>query len=423
MLFGKLHVGVWIFVEGKVLGAGDEGLPAAEQLFDPDPAHPWNQLHRVFYVREMAKGRTYFHDGPDAPFGREGPFLVEGGSHAKAIETLDAFLKAKDDERIQDSLKRALLQRDLWHVFDKLAERSVLAPDDPIKDKQAQRRAVQKRLAQVMRRLEQPAAQLRALPDNYAVAIKSGTFPAKFNPKRPEQPYLPEDLRLDGTGDWVLISRWYPQSTGLAAPRHADFVAGKAVVVSLLRLPGGRKPTEDFVARLPHRRDDGKQDELPELPNGSQVALVRRMLLVDDRGTLQATPVTEDVQIRIFPKGKEQRFFEFILDRAGLLSGHGGLRAIGPDEADYFGFGAGHDQFDPFSEEKPRPERPALSRCIGCHNAEKLWAVNTFGFGLTVGYQGGLTTDFAAQVGHTVKLKEKSYSWGLLHGLRETTPP
>lgn len=401
-------------------GAEAIGIAGGQGLFDPEAGHPWDRLHRFFYVREVANGQTYAHHGPDAPFGREGTFLVEGPSHTKALEALDIFLKARDDERVDDPLKRALLQRDLWYVFDKLAEPppANAEPDrDPIADRQPQRRAVQKRLAQVMRRLEQPAARLRALPDNYAIAVKSGTFPSAFDPRHPDRPYLPPDLRPDGGGDWILIS---PQSTWLAAPRHAQFAGGRSVFLPLLRLPDGRKQAEEYLTRMPADRDQGFE----QLPDGSQVALVRRMLLVDDTGGLQATPVTESVQLRIFPKGAEQRSFEFTLDRAGLLSGRGGLRAVGADEGEYFGFDAGpNNQFDPFGGERAPEPNGILSRCIGCHRGEKLFGIITLGFGLIRGYQGADQTDLATQVRHTKGIKKNGFSWGLLQGLRETTPP
>jgi hypothetical protein len=407
---------------GSAVPKGGEARDSmTEKLFDADPAHPWNRLHQLFYVRQVAKGRTYTHHGPDAPFGRHGPFLIEGPSHARVLKALDAFLRGKDDERIEDPLKRAMLQRDLWYVFDKLAETPSFGwNDDPIEDKQSQRRAVQKRLAQVMRHLEQSATRLKALPDNYAVAVESGAFPTKFDPKNPKISYLPADLRVDGKGDWVLVSR--PdrgRGTGLAAPAHAKFVEGKAIFLSFLRLPGGRKATENYIARLPSPPCPDK--DFPPLPDGTQMALVRRMLLPDDLGRLQATPVTENVQFRIFPKNDEQHFFEFTLDRAGLLSGRGGLRPVGPDDGDYFGFGGGYGRGDPFAgKELPQP-RPILLDCKGCHMPKALFSINTFGFNLIEGYQGAARTDFVAQLRDTVDLK-KSYSWGLLQGLRETTP-
>src|SRR5262249_8610948 len=55
-----------------------KGAPPGEAVFDPDPDRPWNRLHRLFFLLEMGEGRTYAHDGLEAPFGREGTFLVEG---------------------------------------------------------------------------------------------------------------------------------------------------------------------------------------------------------------------------------------------------------------------------------------------------------------------------------------------------------
>jgi hypothetical protein len=391
--------------------------PAAYAMFDADPMHSWNQLHRQFYVRPMGKGQTYIHRGPDAPFGREGKFLIVDPSHTQALAALDAFLKARDDERVKEPLKRALLQRDLWCVFDKLAEPSPFHATDPAQDRIPQRRAVQKRLALVMRRLEQPAAQLRAIPDNYAVAVKSRAFPTAYDPKHPEQPYLPADLRVEGKGEWVPISA---RADRLAAPMHARFVDGRSVFLPFLRLPGGRKATQDYIATMPVNNDKG----FVQLPIGAEVALVRRMILMDDQGELHVTPITENVQIRIFPKGEDQLFFEFSLDRAGLLAGQGGLRAIGPDDSEFFGFGDYlGNQIDPFSRDQvPKPGR-VLADCIACHKADKLFSLNTFGFGMTVGYHGAATTDLATQARLVTKGKTASFSWGLLRGMRETPPP
>jgi hypothetical protein len=410
--------------------AKDAKDKVAEKLFDPDPNHPWNRLHRFFYVRALAKGGAYAYDGPDAPLGRRGSepdtFLIAGESHDRAIRLLSDFLKAKDDEHVNDPLERALLQRDLWYVFDGLMEQLYWYPDSAeavAKGKRPQRRAVQKRLAQLMRRLEQPAARLQGLPDNYALAVKSGAFPTTFDPKRPQQPYLPGDLRLDGKSDWVAIRS---RSTAFSAPEHAKFLQGKSVVLSLLRLPGGRKETEDYLAGLPNERVQGFVD----LPAGSQVALVRRMLLPDDKGGLQATPVTESVQVRIFPAHAEPSVFEFTLDRGGLLSGRGGLRALTAEDIDYFGFGDFGESGEPLRprDGRERAPRHLLLNCRSCHGSrddrcDRLFSINTlFPGGQSSQYEGAARTDLAAQVSLTVRHKTESVSWGLLQGLRETTP-
>lgn len=399
---------------------------AEEKLFDADPEHPWNRLHQVFYVRPVPRGGVYVHRGLDAPpLGAHGSYALEGVAYEKAIRALDTFLNNKDDERVRDPLKRALLQRDLWYVFDTLAEPALyLYPEHPRDShddpKQRQRRALQKRLGQVIHRLEQPAKQLAALPDNYSLAFKSKAFATAFDPKHPQQPYLPADLRLDGHGDWVAISRSHPNGSTLAAPHHQLVTQHRAVFLAFLRLPGGRKPTEAYLASLPPF-DERHQEKFPALPDGSQVAFVRRMLLIDDHGMLQATPITESVQLRVFPKGKEQHVVELTLDRAALLSGCSGLRAVGPTEVAYFGFGVNEarELFD--KELKPKPE-VILSNCVRCHAIPKLFSIHTFGFQDHTWYAGAAETDFAAQVRHTKYRKMRSYSWGLLQGLRESTP-
>jgi len=57
----------------------------------------------------------------------------------------------------------------------------------------------------------------------------------------------------------------------------------------------------------------------PVLTIGSDVALVRRMLLIDDQGDLVLSALVETVQIRHF--NPEQNFHEFELSRMRLLKG------------------------------------------------------------------------------------------------------
>jgi len=377
---------------------------SGEKLFDADPAHPWNRLHSFFYGSSMPGADFCIHRRPDE---YHKPSWLEGASHEKAIRILDDFLKAKDDERIKKPLPRALLQGDLWYVFDKLEEEPSFGEETPFQEIR-RRRAIQKRLALVMRRLEQPAARLQALPDNYAVAIRGGKFPTKFDPEHPQRAYLPADFRLDGKGDWVSVRSWREvlpapknlrsgrATTSLSAPTHYHSAGGKSVFLTLLRLPGSRKDTENYLASFPDRGDQKKG--FRPLPAGSQVALVRRMLLPDDRGNLQATSVTESVQLRIFPRRGEQYVFEFGSDPAGLLSSRGGLWAI--------------------------EDKSVLANCKVCHKVERdgLNSITTFGFGLTVGYQGVAQTRWNEQAEISKILKKQSYSWGLLQGLREMTP-
>lgn len=361
---------------------------AAETLFDPDPAHPWNRLHQVLYVPVSEKSEGVDCGGAES-LHRE-PVLLQNATFDKVVRMLDSFLQAKADERVKDPVKRALLQRDLWYVFDMLGETPFPGARGMFEEPTPQRRALQKRLAQLMRRLEQPASRLKTLPDNYGITVKKGTYPAKFDAEHPERPYLPADLRLDDKSDWVIIRA---ASTTTSAPQHHRLVEGKSIFLTLLRLPGTRKKTEDYLANMPS--DNDREKSFLPLPDGSQVALVRQMLLPDDKGELRPTPVIEDVRLRIFSKRREQHAYEFTLDRGGLLSGRSALWARGGDELG----------------------------CKACHKPEDgVFSLSTLGFNRTQGYHGAARTNLTEQVDGAVKLKKQTYSWGLLQGLRETTP-
>ena len=100
-------------------------------LYDPDPNHLWNRLHQALHVRltdlgnpekeqPLLPGDQSYHAleldaflWPD-----RSTYLRFGEPHKTALAVLDEFL-AKDGEKlIQEPVKRAFLQRDLWAVFD-----------------------------------------------------------------------------------------------------------------------------------------------------------------------------------------------------------------------------------------------------------------------------------------------------------------
>src|SRR5262249_16822410 len=209
-----------------------------------------------------------------------------------AVPMLDELLKTDFDRSLADPLKRALLQRDLWYAFDTFARPpDADAETDPAaKAEYLKRRSILKRLALILKRLAQPACVLASLPDNYKKTIELGIYPTQFDVRHPERPYLPDDLRLDGKGDWGLIGS---QSGRLAAPEHARFVEGKSLFIPMLRLPGGRKETERFLAAMPGELGIPMGPKFRQFPDGAEVALIRRMLLPGQNETLQLTPIVE----------------------------------------------------------------------------------------------------------------------------------
>src|SRR5271170_1713614 len=78
-----------------------------------------------------------------------------------------------------------------------------------------------------------------------------------------------------------------------------------------LRLPAGRAATFDYLRALweipqpwiprPDEPDQAVENpHLPQFPAGTEVALVRQMMLFDNRGNLESTSITESVQMRVY---------------------------------------------------------------------------------------------------------------------------
>jgi hypothetical protein len=150
--------------------------------------------------------------------------------------------------------------------------------------------------------------------------------------------------------------------------------------------------------------------KLPPIPVGTEVALVRRALLIASPNTLTATALAESVQLRIYRKVPEmtaqtviaaldndtsaneraqswQFFHEFQLSRSRLFAGRaGGLRAIGPDELDF------HTPFslsyhDEFENRESGPRNRSFSDrsqgltkkvCFACHSLPGVCSFNSY---------------------------------------------
>jgi hypothetical protein len=351
---------------------------------------------------------------------RGGTFLLEGEPHRRAIALLDQFLARPGDPPIDDPLKRLFFQRDLWAAFDYAA----WIPDEWVFHSRYEPAAValRNRLATAVGRLALRDRAVAALPDNYALAVKSKQYPAAHDPEHPERPFLPADL-FDPTGPWV---RFHETTEEPMARRHFDGAGGRAVHVIYLRLPGGRTVTEQYLKEL-------NRDSVKQFPSGTMVAMVRRALAVNGSAKVCVTPVTELVQVRVYrripadPRAHlrgdvgEQDVYEFVLDRTKLFAGQHGLRAVGPkDPAEpFFERDEGADPFE--RTRRPlAPTMPQLKTCIECHQAPGVHSVLSMERGLR-GRDGEAfrTYDWDVEMGYTVAAKVKRFNWGLLQGLLE----
>ncbi len=391
---------------GVVLGtifwtAAGRALPrSAAAIYDPNPDHLWNRLHATFFVRDDFAAAQRLPDALDPPLWYHTSYLLSNPSHQRALRILDEFLKAQGANLIRDPIKRAILQRDLWAVFDWSVERRPEQATDAAYE--PEKRELETRLAEVLRRIALSPEELAALPDNYAQAVASGEFAREYDPAHVDRAFLPPDL-FEPHGPWVEL-----EDPGNPEPvnfQHFSDHSARSSFLVFLRLPGGRMATFDYLRVLwdfpgpwvlkpaigLHPRV--LNPDAPQFPVGTEVALVRQLTLFDNQGRMVNSPITESVQIRVYreirsserppalhPSAERsgQDFYEIELSRPGLFAGKsGGLRAVRQDEEQFPTFGS-------FGPDTGRPEQyvtldrlgPALDRCAMCHQGPGIYSLN-----------------------------------------------
>jgi len=214
----------------------DEGS-SAPSIFDPNPKHIWNRLYEALFIREDQSGVTYGADTLDPLLWRETKHLLSGSSYQHALNILDEFLRAHGENQIRDPVRKAMLQRELWAVFD------WSVPSDG--DHAAERRELQIRLAEVLRRLALTANEIKSLPDNYAQAVASGAFATEYDLRDRDRGFLPPDL-FQPRGPWVCIKG----DLKPVAENHVVEVSGRSRFFVFVRLPQGRQATLDYFQSL-----------------------------------------------------------------------------------------------------------------------------------------------------------------------------
>lgn len=393
----------FLFAGGNCLA---EASSLSRAVYDSDPNHLWNRVYGALFVRTGPDGKEYGHDRLEPLLWRESKHLRTGPSVEKAVAVLEEFIRGKGESLVDDRLKRAMLQRDLWQVASWLADQ----PEDTSKPLTAL-------LARAMQRLALSRDQIAALPDNYALAVASGNFAGNFDPDKSDQAYLPPDL-FKRDGPWICVGR----TDGRTAPLHlqqANPFANSAFLV-FLKLPGGREASLAFLKGLTAQKKpmflhDGPDvagrsrtprlhAELPQLPAGTELALVRRALLVDADSQIVASPLTESVQLRFYRSvppsipatpdelrstRDELAAFDIQLGRRGLFANSaGGLSDMSLSRDFKTGF-ASHT-WDEFEREEAAggTSRPFLERaqpflnnrqsCYGCHTSSTIYATMSF---------------------------------------------
>jgi hypothetical protein len=369
--------------------------PPRVRLYHDNPEHLWNRLHASLFVRVAADGREYGTDRGDPLLWIGSKYLLQGASHDQTVRLLKEFVDTHGEKLIGDPLKRAILQRDLWMVFDWLEGVHTNFVEPFLSPEVVEQGAAELRgmLATVIARLALRPEQIRTLSDNYSAAALTAA--------------VPPDMFVSG-GPWVLVGR----PDGPVAAQHVrDAGSGKnSVFLVLMRLPGGRAVTLKYVERLqtfngPMWVGTGYPNpDLPQFPVGTQVALVRRALVIDAAGHLAPTKLTEQVQLRVYREIRRmtaqefddahridenmfaragQDFDEFTLSRQALFAGRsGGLVPLSASDRFFLTFSAqGVDEFEIGGEVRRQvglePAR-ATRLCKDCHGAPGVYSFNSY---------------------------------------------
>ena len=226
------------------------------------------------------------------------PYFDPISDPGRLNSVLDEFLRTHGKTHSPGNLQRAPLLNDASAAFDVMAT----GEDRPLRRK----------LARVIGQLRMPTAAIASLPDNYGEALKSEKFAKDLDPQHPEIAFLPPDL-FDSNGSWVQIGG---SDGGLVAPMHVENMSGRSVFRVFIRCPGGRKATLSYLQTLNLYRTPWElkpaeiatrypthesvrwdpfqlNTETPQFPDGTIVALVRQMMVINDRFEPELTPITQ----------------------------------------------------------------------------------------------------------------------------------
>jgi hypothetical protein len=442
---------------GAAPTGGEAGTRRGGGLFHADRDHVWNRLHRALVIRTAPDDREFGEQELDPlvwPSTRG--HLLAGPSFDRAIALLDEFLNEQAHEGVTDPVKRAVLQHDLWGVFDWLA-RAPAPTDDGGQEQAHRRRQLRLRVSAIVLRVALTPEAIDGLPDTYTDAVESAGFAREYSPSEPERSFLPVGL-FDPEGPWIQMVLAAAGRIGL---NHETSMGGRSEFLVLVRHPEGRPAGLDHIARWNawagyeaqvRRNQSGiflprpavePEHPRPILPEGTQIALVRRMMAIDTAGRIRPTRLVESVQLRVIdpeavlepPLSVGQRFFMFKLDRRALLDGASGpLRAVTHDERGFeFGPIQGVTTGDPFewlqqmegeagAADRSLPPHRTLSTCRSCHQNADLLSLGTGGFSLlgaprpeTLSVQ--VVPNGAAAA--TAGWKETQYNYAFLRGLME----
>ncbi|MCC9609677.1 cytochrome-c peroxidase [Blastopirellula sp. JC732] len=309
------------------VGHSLEGLPASEQsqaVYHADVNHSLNRLHHLLFVdqlvpeevqtqlpgemqsagvtpQELYQGKWYFgkRAGTDADlkyFGgdvRVSPVRQFSTEERAELVKLLAELSSPErrEELIASPLQQLLVQWDVMSVWWQLEK----ANSDDLQLLTA--------MASAIRSLALGRDEIEQLPSGFA------QLQSQFENSAPiatSKPFLPDDFDPSAATDsspWLEIGRKSSALFQAERTLHASHVYYNF---------GGRNETKDLLAAI-----QAGDDVSPNPPGTIQTALVQTLVVVDDQLRPIATPVIDDIRIRMSNPSTDQNALDASSSRDG----------------------------------------------------------------------------------------------------------
>jgi hypothetical protein len=323
----------------KVFAAGDDRLTVSDVIVRR--IESGDRAIDPLYSSWVWMGSTLFDMSP-AGYWR----ILEVPQFARFTAALTAV---RDSAHQRPALARALMQADLWAVYDLLfVTRSSLGRGrDQRQQAEARRRRAEDLLgllADAIRALSLTRNEIADLPDTYAAALHRHRLPDLFNP----------------LSRWIEV-RWFPERMHERAINDR-----RAVRVFLAPAARGGDPSS-----LLNRLRDGEGSDAGGL---DEVALLVQTLLIASDGKVVPSPIFVDVQIRSNapqPNGASRRILQYELSRQHVLrSLEDGFVAYDELAPAYLPFAGNDFSFATATSERGMPTvAPLRDRCQVCHGS------------------------------------------------------
>ncbi len=306
-------------------------------------------MHETLFVRIGPNGQEYGADRMDPLIWKNSRFLLEGESLKNATDALRNVVVLPSEEIEKLSLRqRALMQRDLWAVFDSIVDRG-----QPL---------FHWRILELLSKIMQKVALSHQEFGTLSRGVKYGNRP------------FTDSLKEHGVVELASMNQ-YP-----VAASHVGNFGGRSTFLIFMKTAGGEsgvyrflKSVLDFPNPLDPRSNDKHPPLNPKLPAptpGTEFLIFRLANLILKDGTMVGSPIVEMfsmMKAREYADGIYfDRFSRSVLMRQKFFTTNGnGLRGVTQDEKDFNQFLAPPD--DPFEKQSAWNQVGVLKSCASCH--------------------------------------------------------